>query len=137
MSPAVHFWGPEVLGTRTWIFPAPLASSHVTLQLLPCPQDTSHLSLHSDLIFFFFFGIFLAPEGKDGASAAENTPPRAPQGKAGERSSAFCSAGQFFFEYLVVVSLRRTPDGHYEPKITYQFPKVFSPVFLMRLVFHI
>lgn len=55
----------------------------------------------------------------------------------GEQSSAFYSAGQFFFEYLVVVSLKKMPDGHYEPKITYQFPKVFSPVFLTRLVFHI
>ncbi|KFQ29940.1 DENN domain-containing protein 2D, partial [Mesitornis unicolor] len=33
------------------------------------------------------------------------------------------SAGQFFFEYLVVVSLKKTPDGRYEPKIAYQFPK--------------
>ncbi|KFV77447.1 DENN domain-containing protein 2D, partial [Struthio camelus australis] len=33
------------------------------------------------------------------------------------------SAGQFFFEYLVVVSLKKMPDGHYEPKISYQFPK--------------
>ncbi|XP_033375752.1 DENN domain-containing protein 2D isoform X2 [Parus major] len=62
-------------------------------------------------------------EGKDGASAAENATPQVPQGKLGERSSLFCSAGQFFFEYLVVVSLKKTPDGHYEPKITYQFPK--------------
>ncbi|XP_009958221.1 PREDICTED: DENN domain-containing protein 2D, partial [Leptosomus discolor] len=44
-------------------------------------------------------------------------------GKPGERSSIFYSAGQFFFEYLVVVSLKKMPDGHYEPKITYQFPK--------------
>ncbi|NXE42050.1 DEN2D protein, partial [Ptilorrhoa leucosticta] len=64
-----------------------------------------------------------ASEGKDGASTAENTPPWVPQGKPGERSSVFYSAGQFFFEYLVVVSLKKMPDGHYEPKITYQFPK--------------
>ncbi|XP_058675397.1 DENN domain-containing protein 2D [Ammospiza caudacuta] len=62
-------------------------------------------------------------EGKDGACAADNTPPQAPQGKQGERSSVFYSAGQFFFEYLVVVSLKKMPDGRYEPKITYQFPK--------------
>ncbi|KAM7032593.1 DENN domain-containing protein 2D isoform 1-T1 [Acridotheres tristis] len=60
-------------------------------------------------------------EGKDGSSAAENIPPRVPQGKLGERSSVF--SGQFFFEYLVVVSLKKMADGHYEPKITYQFPK--------------
>ncbi|PKU35294.1 hypothetical protein llap_14404 [Limosa lapponica baueri] len=29
----------------------------------------------------------------------------------------------FFFEYLVVVSLKKMTDGRYEPKITYQFPK--------------
>ncbi|XP_018777829.2 DENN domain-containing protein 2D [Serinus canaria] len=57
-------------------------------------------------------------DGACGAPAAE-----VPQGKQGERSSAFYSAGQFFFEYLVVVSLKKMPDGRYEPKITYQFPK--------------
>lgn len=77
----------------------------------------------------------MASDGKDGASAAENTPPRVPQGKPGERSSVFYSAGQFFFEYLVVVSLKKMPDGHYEPKITYQFPKVFSAVFLIKICF--
>ncbi|NWU16954.1 DEN2D protein, partial [Cephalopterus ornatus] len=61
-------------------------------------------------------------EGKDEASAAENTPPRVPQGKVGERSSILCS-GQFFFEYLVVVSLKKVSEGRYEPKISYQFPK--------------
>ncbi|KAF1655900.1 DENN domain-containing protein 2D, partial [Eudyptes chrysocome] len=64
-----------------------------------------------------------ATEGKEEASAAENNPSRAPQGKPGERSSVLYSAGQFFFEYLVVVSLKKMSDGHYEPKITYQFPK--------------
>ncbi|NWI87669.1 DEN2D protein, partial [Pitta sordida] len=61
-----------------------------------------------------------AAEGKDEAPGAENTPP---QGKVGERSSRLSCAGQFFFEYLVVVSLKKMPEGHYEPKITYQFPK--------------
>uniref|UniRef100_A0A3P8UWG9 DENN/MADD domain containing 2Da n=1 Tax=Cynoglossus semilaevis TaxID=244447 RepID=A0A3P8UWG9_CYNSE len=33
-------------------------------------------------------------------------------------------SGQYFFEYLVVVSLKKTRDGSsYEPQITYQFPK--------------
>ncbi|XP_010765157.1 DENN domain-containing protein 2D-like [Notothenia coriiceps] len=33
-------------------------------------------------------------------------------------------SGQYFFEYLVVVSLKKTQDGSsYEPQITYQFPK--------------
>ncbi|XP_036390092.1 DENN domain-containing protein 2D-like [Megalops cyprinoides] len=33
------------------------------------------------------------------------------------------ASGQFFFEYLVVVSLKKKKDGNYEPQITYQFPK--------------
>lgn len=34
------------------------------------------------------------------------------------------ASGQYFFEYLVVVSLKKTKDGSsYEPQITYQFPK--------------
>ncbi|XP_030640446.1 DENN/MADD domain containing 2Da isoform X1 [Chanos chanos] len=37
------------------------------------------------------------------------------------REQRYC--GQFFFEYLVVVSLKKTKDGIYEPQITYQFPK--------------
>ncbi|XP_049437641.1 DENN/MADD domain containing 2Da isoform X3 [Epinephelus fuscoguttatus] len=33
-------------------------------------------------------------------------------------------SGQYFFEYLVVVSLKKTKDGSsYEPQISYQFPK--------------
>ncbi|NXI34698.1 DEN2D protein, partial [Galbula dea] len=62
-------------------------------------------------------------EGKEDSSAAEGNPSGMPQGKPGERSSILHSAGQFFFEYLVVVSLKKKSDGHYEPKITYQFPK--------------
>ncbi|XP_071624502.1 DENN domain-containing protein 2D isoform X2 [Heliangelus exortis] len=61
-------------------------------------------------------------EGKEETSAAEN-PSRVPQGKPGEWNPLLCSAGQFFFEYLVVVSLKKMSDGRYEPKITYQFPK--------------
>uniref|UniRef100_A0A3Q3XE21 UDENN domain-containing protein n=1 Tax=Mola mola TaxID=94237 RepID=A0A3Q3XE21_MOLML len=34
-------------------------------------------------------------------------------------------SGQYFFEYLVVVSLKKAKDSsNYEPQITYQFPKV-------------
>ncbi|NXF88360.1 DEN2D protein, partial [Eubucco bourcierii] len=64
-----------------------------------------------------------ATEGQEESSAAENKPSRVPQGKAAERSSILSSAGQFFFEYLVVVSLKKTSEGRYEPKISYQFPK--------------
>lgn len=45
----------------------------------------------------------------------------------GERSSFPSSAGHLFFEYLVVVSLKKNAKGDYEPKITYQFPKVRYP----------
>lgn len=41
-----------------------------------------------------------------------------------QRSSFSYSAGHPFFEYLVVVSLKKDTKGNYEPKITYQFPKV-------------
>ncbi|XP_014801776.1 PREDICTED: DENN domain-containing protein 2D-like [Calidris pugnax] len=71
-------------------------------------------------------------EGKEEDGKKENNPSRVPQGKAGERSSVLYSAGQFFFEYLVVVSLKPVTDGRYEPKISYQFPKVFNPAFLGR-----
>ncbi|ETE68820.1 DENN domain-containing protein 2D [Ophiophagus hannah] len=40
-----------------------------------------------------------------------------------QRSSFSYSAGHPFFEYLVVVSLKKDIKGNYEPKITYQFPK--------------
>ncbi|XP_066500983.1 DENN/MADD domain containing 2Da isoform X2 [Hoplias malabaricus] len=33
------------------------------------------------------------------------------------------TSGQFFFEYLVVVRLKMSKSGVYEPQITYQFPK--------------
>ncbi|POI29765.1 hypothetical protein CIB84_006485 [Bambusicola thoracicus] len=62
------------------------------------------------------------PESRE-APAADSIPSHVPPGKAGERSSILYSAGQFFFEYLVVVSLRKVSEGRYEPKIAYQFPK--------------
>ncbi|XP_007428753.1 DENN domain-containing protein 2D [Python bivittatus] len=43
--------------------------------------------------------------------------------RVGQRSSFSYSAGHPFFEYLVVVSLKKDTKGNYEPKITYQFPK--------------
>ncbi|XP_071378386.1 DENN domain-containing protein 2D-like [Centroberyx affinis] len=33
------------------------------------------------------------------------------------------ASGQYFFEYLVVVSLKKSKEGNYQPQITYQFPK--------------
>ncbi|XP_037135907.1 DENN/MADD domain containing 2Da isoform X1 [Syngnathus acus] len=53
--------------------------------------------------------------------------PPEPPGLIGEdkatRQRRFVS-GQYFFEYLVVVSLKKSKDGNcYEPQISYQFPK--------------
>ncbi|XP_025919598.1 DENN domain-containing protein 2D isoform X2 [Apteryx rowi] len=64
-----------------------------------------------------------ATEAKEEPPAAEKKPSQGTQAKAGDRSSVLYSAGQFFFEYLVVVSLKKMSDGRYEPKISYQFPK--------------
>lgn len=116
------------LCTRSWFLPATLTGSWVALHLLSCHQDTSWLFISLCSGFGVVWGFF-PTEGKEEASAAENNPSRMPQGKPGERSSVLYSAGQFFFEYLVVVSLKKMSDGRYEPKITYQFPKVFSPLF--------
>ncbi|XP_042347512.1 DENN domain-containing protein 2D-like isoform X2 [Plectropomus leopardus] len=53
------------------------------------------------------------PTEPPGPSVADNT----------SRQLRYVS-GQYFFEYLVVVSLKKTKDGSsYEPLITYQFPK--------------
>lgn len=42
-----------------------------------------------------------------------------------EHSLSSFAGGQHFFEYLLVVSLKRKHSGDdYEPTITYQFPKV-------------
>ncbi|XP_041858792.1 DENN/MADD domain containing 2Da isoform X2 [Melanotaenia boesemani] len=53
------------------------------------------------------------PEAPLSSSAADNT----------SRQQRYAS-GQYFFEYLVVVSLKKTKDcKSYEPQISYQFPK--------------
>ncbi|KAF3859954.1 hypothetical protein F7725_000209 [Dissostichus mawsoni] len=60
---------------------------------------------------------------RDGFKDSE--PPELP-GQVAENSSRQHRyvSGQYFFEYLVVVSLKKTKDGSsYEPQITYQFPK--------------
>lgn len=36
------------------------------------------------------------------------------------------ASGQFFFEYLVVVTPKLTKEKTYEPQIIYQFPKVIQ-----------
>uniref|UniRef100_A0A8C3K1W1 DENN domain containing 2D n=1 Tax=Calidris pygmaea TaxID=425635 RepID=A0A8C3K1W1_9CHAR len=118
-SPAAHCGDQNTLCTKSRFSPATLAGSHVALHPLSCHEDTSQPFIHSCFLGWFFC---LATEGKEEEGKKENNPSRVPQGKPGERSSALYSAGQFFFEYLVVVSLKVT-DGRYEPKITYQFPK--------------
>lgn len=40
------------------------------------------------------------------------------------------ASGQYFFEYLVVVSLKNKVGSGYEPQITYQFPKVSLTLYL-------
>ncbi|XP_056130369.1 DENN/MADD domain containing 2Da isoform X2 [Lampris incognitus] len=54
------------------------------------------------------------------AAAPEAEDPQTEDGAA--REQRFYSS-QHFFEYLVVVSLKKSPDGNYQPQITYQFPK--------------
>lgn len=61
-----------------------------------------------------------------GATEPEPTEPLCPAAAVdnASRQHRYVS-GQYFFEYLVVVSLKKTKDGSsYEPQITYQFPKV-------------
>lgn len=60
-------------------------------------------------------------EGKD----SELSEPPGPMVEDNTSRQHKYASGQYFFEYLVVVSLKKTKDGsNYEPQITYQFPKV-------------
>ncbi|XP_047463467.1 DENN domain-containing protein 2D-like isoform X2 [Mugil cephalus] len=60
---------------------------------------------------------------KDKAKESELTEAQDPEVADTSRQHRYVS-GQYFFEYLVVVSLKKTKDGNsYEPQITYQFPK--------------
>lgn len=74
--------------------------------------------------FLFFFNLFLCrlhAGGKDGDSV-ESPGPAAEDDSS--RQLRYVS-GQYFFEYLVVVSLQKAKgSSSYEPQITYQFPKV-------------
>lgn len=57
---------------------------------------------------------------QDSPGEAAKEPERAP-----EHCLATFAGGQHFFEYLLVVSLKKKRSGEdYEPTITYQFPKV-------------
>ncbi|KAM7405454.1 hypothetical protein PAMP_012714 [Pampus punctatissimus] len=61
---------------------------------------------------------------RDKGGDAECAEPQAAAVAAGNTSMQRYASGQYFFEYLVVVSLKKTKDGSsYEPQITYQFPK--------------
>ena len=81
---------------------------HITSQTLPEPNLANRTSL--------FTGVLKEEEPAD---TATDLPSSDSRGKEQRYSSA-----QFFFEYLVVVSLKKTKEGAYEPQITYQFPKV-------------
>nr|XP_020444536.1 DENN domain-containing protein 2D isoform X2 [Monopterus albus] len=61
---------------------------------------------------------------RDRVQEADPTDPPCPEvADTSSRQHRYVS-GQYFFEYLVVVSLNKTKDGSgYEPQITYQFPK--------------
>ncbi|XP_034027551.1 DENN/MADD domain containing 2Da isoform X3 [Thalassophryne amazonica] len=58
-----------------------------------------------------------------GAKHAEPTEPVDPMVVGNPSRQHRYASGQYFFEYLVVVSLKKTDGGSYEPQITYQFPK--------------
>ncbi|XP_034027549.1 DENN/MADD domain containing 2Da isoform X1 [Thalassophryne amazonica] len=59
----------------------------------------------------------------DRAKHAEPTEPVDPMVVGNPSRQHRYASGQYFFEYLVVVSLKKTDGGSYEPQITYQFPK--------------
>lgn len=61
---------------------------------------------------------------RDRVQDPESTEPLGPAPEdSASRQQRFVS-GQYFFEYLVVVSLKKTKDSSsYEPQISYQFPK--------------
>ncbi|XP_053705280.1 DENN/MADD domain containing 2Da isoform X2 [Synchiropus splendidus] len=62
--------------------------------------------------------------GRKGGKDSEHTEaPSLSEPESKSRAPRYAS-GQYFFEYLVVVSLKKTKDGSsYEPQISYQFPK--------------
>ncbi|KAM4796080.1 DENN domain-containing protein 2D [Rhinophrynus dorsalis] len=55
--------------------------------------------------------------------SSQGTPASEDVGAQNDRRPSVLSGGQCFFEYLVVVSLKKNPKGDYAPQITYQFPK--------------
>lgn len=64
---------------------------------------------------------FSSPPGKD-SDSVEPLPTAVEDDKSRQLRYA---SGQYFFEYLVVVSLQKAKgSSSYEPQITYQFPKV-------------
>ncbi|KAG8517642.1 DENN domain-containing protein 2D [Galemys pyrenaicus] len=63
--------------------------------------------------------VLVSASSKDNVGAAAKEPERTP-----EYSQHNFAGGQHFFEYLLVVSLKKKRSGQdYEPTITYQFPK--------------
>ncbi|XP_008293961.1 DENN domain-containing protein 2D isoform X2 [Stegastes partitus] len=61
---------------------------------------------------------------RDKAKDPEHTEQQSPLAEDNTSRQHRYVSGQYFFEYLVVVSLKKTKDSNnYEPQITYQFPK--------------
>lgn len=64
---------------------------------------------------------FSSPPGKD----SDSVEPPSPAAEDNKSQQLRYVSGQYFFEYLVVVSLQKAKgSSSYEPQITYQFPKV-------------
>ncbi|XP_030588550.1 DENN/MADD domain containing 2Da isoform X2 [Archocentrus centrarchus] len=60
---------------------------------------------------------------RDRVKEPESTDPLGPEVADNTSRQQRYVSGQYFFEYLVVVSLKATGSNSYEPQITYQFPK--------------
>lgn len=85
-------------------------------------RDTGTLKRMSNMFSNINAKLGLHKDRGERAASGQNLDPQAPDSpRTQDQSNA---SGHFFFEYLVVVSLkkRRGQEG-YEPQITYQFPK--------------
>lgn len=100
-------------------YTALIATKHVLIswgvQYKPLNLD-NRVTLHANLcISTFCIGVKEPEPLEPSGLVAEDSTSRQPR----------CVSGQYFFEYLVVVSLKKAKgSSSYEPQITYQFPKV-------------
>lgn len=71
----------------------------------------------------FIIYLFFSPHA--GGRDSDGVEPPAPVAEDDASRQPRYVSGQYFFEYLVVVSLQKAKGSDsYEPQITYQFPKV-------------